>query len=331
MGNTARSWVRNAGDRSGTPGRVRPTAFGATLLVALVAAVVLRPGVVDREAAAMVLVAVGALLVVGVAMPLVALRSLTVELEPLVTELDVAQVMRLRCTVFGSAGVGPLRVRVASVGEPVPLALTAQSELQFPAPKRGRFETLEVEVVTEGPIGVVRLARRFEVTLPRPLIVGPEVVAAQLPWQDLVVGTESSSSRQDEDGAVRAVRPYQFGDTISRVHWRATARRGDVLVREYESEAHRRVTLAVDLGACDDPEAVASLAAGLALDGLRRGAHVVLAVNDGRPHSTEVRSAVEVRRALAVARVGEVSPTSGGLVIDVARAIASPPPDGAQR
>jgi uncharacterized protein (DUF58 family) len=84
------------------------------------------------------------------------------------------------------------------------------------------------------------------------------------------------------------VRPFQPGDSMRRVHWRATARLGTVVSRRYEPARGRSVILAVDVQTVDGPpgqiywdepafEALCVVAASLARQLLRDGASVGVA------------------------------------------------------
>jgi uncharacterized protein (DUF58 family) len=52
------------------------------------------------------------------------------------------------------------------------------------------------------------------------------------------------------------VRPYQPGDAIRSVHWRATARLGEPVVRRYEPGRHREIVVALDVQT--DPDALSA-------------------------------------------------------------------------
>jgi uncharacterized protein (DUF58 family) len=52
---------------------------------------------------------------------------------------------------------------------------------------------------------------------------------------------------------VRGVRPYRAGDSPRDVHWRTTARRGSLMVREYDSTSPLDLTLVFEPYLPDDP------------------------------------------------------------------------------
>lgn len=54
--------------------------------------------------------------------------------------------------------------------------------------------------------------------------------------------------RVGQGGEFESLRPYDEGDSLSRIDWKATARRGELIVRNYEAERQQRILVALDLG-----------------------------------------------------------------------------------
>src|SRR5947209_17300032 len=130
--------------------------------------------------------------------------------------------------------------------------------------------------------GLVACARRRTVRLARPLAVGPCPLPAAEPFPELFRTWGDGEARPAPTGdLVRGVRPYVAGDPMRRVHWRATARVGDLVVKEVEDTGAPRLYLALDLGAGGAAgERAAGRAAWYALEGVRRGYQVVLATTE---------------------------------------------------
>jgi uncharacterized protein (DUF58 family) len=74
------------------------------------------------------------------------------------------------------------------------------------------------------------------------------------------------------------VREYRRGDSLRRIHWRSSARRGELVTREYEPPGRHLVGLFLDPEPVSRPSAdqVARLAASEAWDCLRSGGRVVV-------------------------------------------------------
>ena len=114
-------------------------------------------------------------------------------------------------------------------------------------PARGIVEIGPVTVQRLDPFGLTRNA--VQLGEPRQLVVAPRVT-------DL---SGSGFSLAGGDGSVRAsrrnaagnnddlmTREYRTGDALRRVHWRATARHGDLMVRQEEESSFPTARLIVD-------------------------------------------------------------------------------------
>jgi uncharacterized protein (DUF58 family) len=112
---------------------------------------------------------------------------------------------------------------------------------------RGRFEVGPLVVRLTDPFGVCELTRSFPSV--DHLVVIPQVVP--LPMIRLAgeyAGAGESHARSvavhgDDDVATRE---YRYGDDLRRVHWRSTARTGELMVRREEQPWESRATLLLD-------------------------------------------------------------------------------------
>jgi uncharacterized protein (DUF58 family) len=100
---------------------------------------------------------------------------------------------------------------------------------------RGRFQTGPLLVRTTDPFGLVKLDRQFLAT--SEVMVTPHVVP--LPVMRSAGGAGSAGeARPHRIGVVGSddvlVREYRQGDDVRRIHWRSTARWGEVMVRREE-------------------------------------------------------------------------------------------------
>ncbi|AFY71087.1 protein of unknown function DUF58 [Thalassoporum mexicanum PCC 7367] len=110
----------------------------------------------------------------------------------------------------------------------------------FIARRRGIYTLSEVQIVTASPLGLFR-SRRSHFAKQR-LVVYPTVLPLkQCPIVDQL-GTDDSPRQYNQEfnyknateGITRALRPYRWGDPIRLVHWRTSARFGDLRIRELE-------------------------------------------------------------------------------------------------
>ncbi|MFV0452220.1 MAG: DUF58 domain-containing protein [Propioniciclava sp.] len=101
--------------------------------------------------------------------------------------------------------------------------------------RRGRFALDRCRYSTEDPLGFWRRAR--DLPLHTPLLIAPQVHA--LPSVNLPVHGdlgETPLPRTAQIGPDDAtVRSYAAGDDVRRIHWRATAHVGDLMVRREEA------------------------------------------------------------------------------------------------
>lgn len=120
-------------------------------------------------------------------------------------------------------------------------------------PHRGRVR-LPAAVVWSGfPFGLLRYERPLGsddevIILPA---VGEADVEGLRRWLALQAGVEGRSRKvlrraTAEQADVRGVRPYRPGDSLRSVHWRSSARRGELMVREYDTAPSPELVLLVE-------------------------------------------------------------------------------------
>lgn len=200
----------------------------------------------------------------------------------------------------------------------------ARGRLPLIPMKRGVFTSVLVEVRSAAPIGLVWWRRRLLVELPRPFEVGPRPipVALEAPRGSDDSGSDHGWVASAMADAVKTVREYHAGDPIKAVHWAATARAGEVMIKELESSVAPVLCIAVDLrGAPDAVEEAAARAAGLALAGLSAGVAVTMLTSEAAgPRSGPVSAAPEVNRRLARAVAGALPAAPRGVEVVWVRA-----------
>lgn len=122
-------------------------------------------------------------------------------------------------------------------------------ELSYPlrSDVRGKFEIGPLEIRIADSFGLVEVGRSFSSCTP--LVVTPKVVA--LPravvtgsWVGDGEGRARTAAAAGEDDVVP--RAYRDGDELRRVHWRSTARYGELMVRREEQQWRNRVLLLLD-------------------------------------------------------------------------------------
>lgn len=116
-------------------------------------------------------------------------------------------------------------------------------EAELPGLQRGVHPVRALLVTSTFPFGLLRLRRRLAVdaslvTFPAPSRGGAEYTLAGGEEQQLA-GTARSST-------TAGLRTHRRGDELRDVHWKASARRGEPVVREWEPEGGDEIELVLD-------------------------------------------------------------------------------------
>ncbi len=155
--------------------------------------------------------------------------------------------------VRGTIADDPLEACV-EIGNPAPFELAARGEASVryevvPA-RRGSRQLGAVTVRYASPLGLV--ARQDRTRLPATVDVYPDVHAARalelLRRQGRQSARLGSVRVRGGDTEFERLRPYQPGDEIRHVDWRASARRDDLTVRQFQAESNQNIVFALDVG-----------------------------------------------------------------------------------
>jgi uncharacterized protein (DUF58 family) len=116
--------------------------------------------------------------------------------------------------------------------------------------RRGSRKLGAVTVRYALPLGM--LARQERKLLEQDVDVYPDVHAARaldmLRRQGREDARVGSLRVRGGDTEFERLRPYRVGDEIRHVDWRASARRDDLVVRQYQAESNQNVVFAIDTG-----------------------------------------------------------------------------------
>jgi uncharacterized protein (DUF58 family) len=112
-------------------------------------------------------------------------------------------------------------------------------------PRRGIFESERMLVSTRFPFGLFRAIR--QVRLSRRLIVFPRLHRVNISFVfQSRAGEVPQRQRRGNSEELLRVRDYSVGDSLHYVHWKATAKLGQLMVREFASDQQRRFTIVLD-------------------------------------------------------------------------------------
>ncbi|MEX1363765.1 MAG: DUF58 domain-containing protein [Nannocystaceae bacterium] len=119
-------------------------------------------------------------------------------------------------------------------------------------PRRGRHPLPRAVVATRFPFGL--FVKRRELPVEGQVRVYPRrVPAPALPPVRQRSRPTQSGQRRARAGDYHGLRPFRDGDEWRRVHWRATARLGQPVVREHEAGGEARLRLHLRPGTTGDP------------------------------------------------------------------------------
>ncbi|HEX2194924.1 MAG TPA: DUF58 domain-containing protein [Candidatus Limnocylindria bacterium] len=207
--------------------------------------------------------------------------------------------------------------------------------------RRGVYEFGPVRIRVRDILGRDAVDGRLE--LPATLVVSPRTLPVRRSGLELSpIGERRARTSLFTDPALYGgVRPFQPGDTLRHVHWRATARLGTPVIRRHEPARGRQVVLAIDVQTLPGAhwqmtwdesafEAVCVTAASLARQLLDGGASVGVAAASftGSPQrfawlAPQATAAQLGRMGALLARMGPISSSPyGGLLTWLTRRLA---------
>jgi uncharacterized protein (DUF58 family) len=187
---------------------------------------------------------------------------------------------------WGAAGRGAVPAEASRTGAALGRCLVpalgpgsiAEARYDLPTGRRGALTVGPLVVSVADPFGLVE--RRVEVTSTARLVVHPRVhPVLPLPGSPTREARHGSTSpaRSPRGDDFFGLREYEVGDDLRRVHWRSTARLGDLMLRQDELRFGQVATVLLDTRASAHAgdsferalEVAASVAAALVEDGRR--------------------------------------------------------------
>jgi len=136
---------------------------------------------------------------------------------------------------------------------------TARAAYRIPTRRRGRYRVGPLSVAVSDPFGLAR--RATSGAGEAELVVRPrvhEIVAPVAVGSRVTAESEAPSARSmvsDLGNDFLTLRGYELGDDLRRVHWRSTARTGELMIRQDEARWRSRAAVVLDvLPAAHDTE-----------------------------------------------------------------------------
>ncbi|WP_129630376.1 DUF58 domain-containing protein [Candidatus Oscillochloris fontis] len=186
------------------------------------------------------------------------LRGLSVEREPLTLRAHVGEFARERITIRNRWWLPKLWIELLDqselpqhgVGFVTSLGIGQQGRwiARTLCTLRGRYRLGPATLVSGDPFGIVRMTR--QVATSNEILVYPQMVdlpGFQLPSADLPGGQATRARTFHVTPNVSTVREYVPGDSFNRIHWRSTARTGQLMVKEFELDPSADVYIVLDM------------------------------------------------------------------------------------
>ena len=207
-----------------------------------------------------------------------------------------------------------------------------QLSVAVAAERRGVITAGPLTVARQDPLGLLRREMTWRDV--HHVHVHPRTVMLPPNSAGLVRDLEGQSSRRltDSDLSFHAVREYVPGDAMRHIHWKSTAKTGQLMVRQYEESQTARLAVLFDArrdeyASDDEFELGVSIAASISVQAVREGRErfVASAWTPGRQRPSvdgleELSSRDPIRMLDAWAELG---PAIDGLPIEVlARSLA---------
>ncbi|PSR18521.1 DUF58 domain-containing protein [filamentous cyanobacterium CCP3] len=204
-----------------------------------------------------------ALLMVAALLPPRNLNGLVVTrspIQPVTAEVPLAVELQIRNPQRQAKGlfqvIDPLPKRLGAVQvKAISNLLPGQTytwRYQIPTQRRGIYQWPSTDLRTAAPLGLFWCRRSIEA--PAMAVIYPQVLPLKrCPLLD-TIGLRNGQhwrynplAQADTQGVTRSLRPYRWGDPTRLIHWRTSARYGELRVRELETmTASREVVIALN-------------------------------------------------------------------------------------
>lgn len=249
--------------------------------------------------------------------------------ELVTVDISVWSIRRIKRPLVLISDNIPTRMAVEDRTPSLPVApafdIPVSTQYQFRPMRRGRFRWSILTVMGTDALGLVTMTRNYQLS-PVELLVLP----TPIPLDVQIPGASGWGAADTQEGLSRGpgieprgLREYIQGDSLRHVHWRSTAKTGQLLVKEFDTGSYATVgiiiqqtkgTVAGD-GADTSLEHMVSNAAYLAERFVRQGAEVLLpgVEQDGGTARTALERSVEVLTSLAAVEAEKDAPVSAQL------------------
>ena len=127
-------------------------------------------------------------------------------------------------------------------------SLTGQYDLLLS--KRGRYRFGPLNVASRFPLGLIERTRVF--TAVNEILIYPRIRPISPNWRHKLEGATELVARQQPHRGIyhddfHRLREFRSGDNPRAIHWRSTARRGEIILREFQQNRDHVLAIVLDL------------------------------------------------------------------------------------
>jgi uncharacterized protein (DUF58 family) len=120
---------------------------------------------------------------------------------------------------------------------------------QTKSPVRGNYQLRDLDLGTRSPFGLVE--HRVTISRPERLLVYPRIGHLTRRWFQIQRHATENRQGQRHDRSAQQVeyhglRDYRSGDSPRWIHWRTSARRGQLMVKEFEHQNEQDLAILID-------------------------------------------------------------------------------------
>jgi uncharacterized protein (DUF58 family) len=120
---------------------------------------------------------------------------------------------------------------------------------QTRSPYRGKYQLRDLDLGTRAPFGLVE--HRVTIGIPDQMIVYPRIGHLTRRWYQIQRPATENRQGQRHDRSAQQVeyhglRNYRAGDSPRWIHWRTSARRGELMVKEFEHQNEQDLAILID-------------------------------------------------------------------------------------
>ena len=205
----------------------------------------------------------------------------------------------------------------------------ARVRWQTASPRRGKYSFRDLDLGTRAPFGLVE--RRVTIPLSEEIVIYPKIGQLTRRWYQFQrqasenrMGKRHDRSSQQEE--YHGLRGYRSGDSPRWIHWRTSARRGELMVKEFEQQNEQDLAMLIDPWLPrtkiapelrDAMEQAISFAATVCLETCRRrGRRLILGWTGATPEVCQGQASVKLLHEL-LERLALLRPATEGTLAEL--------------